>query len=268
MLAVMRPGPFENAVWYLNIAAALVLLARMHFQQLTGIYRLLVAYIVVDLIGDLAMLSATLAGSDEWVAFTYYGGQGIKVVLAAFVAMELFRLALIEHPALGRFGQKVIGYFFGFGVVLGALNVWFGTRYQGSEITGVFTGFERSMDLAVMVAMLLMIAFLLWYPVRMRRNVALCIGGFVLYSFQRWALLLSEALSPPLLRMLSTIMLCLSFGLFVFWTVTLRRSGEEITTVTGHRWNPASAAHLSDKLDQINARMKTIDQSKSSTIID
>ena len=266
MSAGMRPGSFENAVSYLNIAAALCLIARMLFQRLARVYRLLFLYFVVDVCGDLAMLAAGLAGSDKWNAFAYYGGQAVKVVLAAFVAMELFRLALAEHPALGRFGQRVIGYFFAAGFLLAMVNVWFGFHYQGSEITGIFTAFERSMDLAVMVALLLITGFLVWYPVRMRRNVALCIGGFVLYSFERWAFLLIEALRPPVLREVSTIMLCLSLGIFVFWTIALNRAGEKVTTVTGHRWDGPSAAHLAEQLDQINAHMKTIDGNKREII--
>jgi len=267
MLFGMRPGSFENAVYYLNIAAAICLIFRMYSQRLAGAYRLLLLYLIVDVCGDLAMLAATLAGSDKWDAFAYYWGQAAKVVLAAFVAMELFRLALAEHPALGRFGQRVIGYFFGTGFLVAAVNVWFGFRYQGSEITGIFTAFERSMDMAVMVALLLMVAFLLWYPVRMRRNVALCIGGFVLYSFERWALLLIEALNPPSLREVSTVMLCLSLALFVFWTLGLNRAGERVSTVTGHRWSAASAANLAAKLNHINAHMKAL-EGDSKAIID
>lgn len=267
MLAV-RPGLSENLLWYLNIAGAMGLLARMFIHRLSRVYRLLTVYLLADVCGDLAMLAATLARSDEAVAFTYYGAQAVKVVLGAFVAMELFRLALAEHPALGRFGQRVIGYFFACGFVLGALNVWFGTRYEGSQITGVFTAFERSMDLAVMVALLLMTVFLLWYPVRMRRNVALCIAGFVLYSFERWALLLAEALKASDLRAISTAMLSLSLSVLVFWIAALRRSGEKMTTVTGHRWDAASAVQLSEKLDRINTRMKALDEGNKPAIID
>ena len=262
-IIAMRPGAFENFIWYLNIAAGIGLIARMYFERLTGAYPALLAYLATNTCGDMATLSVTLAGRYKWAAFSYYGAQGAKVVVAAFVAMELFRLALAEHPALARFGQKAIGYFFGAGFLLGALNVWFGARYQGSRSTGVFIAFERSMDLMVMVALLLMAGFLLWYPVRMRRNAALCIAGFVLYSFQRWAGLLMEALWPPMLRGISTGMLCLSLVLLIFWSLALRREGERVNAVTGLHWDPSSAAHLTSQLERINARLKSLEHDKA-----
>jgi hypothetical protein len=43
----MHPGPFENCVWYLNLAAVGALLARLYFQRLARIYRLLFLYLVM-----------------------------------------------------------------------------------------------------------------------------------------------------------------------------------------------------------------------------
>lgn len=89
--------------------------------------------------------------------------------MATFVAMELFRLALVQPRALARFERNMVGYFFAVAAGLAALNVLFGaaaTKYLLR--VGRCLAFERSMDLAVTVVLLLMSAFLLWFPVRTR----------------------------------------------------------------------------------------------------
>ncbi len=176
------------------------------------------------------------------------------MIVAIFVAMELFRVALVQQPVLARFGRNMVGYFFGVAAALAALNALFGVAAaKHRSWVGPLLAFERSMDLAVMVVLLLMSAFLLWFPVRTRRNAAICVAGSVVYSFQRWTGLLSADLWPAYTRQFSTAMLWVSLAILAAWIVLLRRDGETTTVETGHRWNPVEADRLRFQLDAINA---------------
>jgi hypothetical protein len=149
-----------------------------------------------------------------------------------------------------------VGYFFAVAAGLAVLNVLFGAdaaKYH--SWLGRSFAFERSMDLVDLAVLVLMSAFLLWFPVRTRRNTAICIGGFMVYSFQRWTGLLLADLWPAYTRQFSTAMLCVSLAVLAAWIVRLRRSGETVTVQTGHGWNPAEADRLRLQLDAINARL-------------
>lgn len=257
----LRAGSVETLFVYLNLAGAVALLLRLYFGRIAAAYRMIFVYLLVDAAGTGASLIADAAGSDKWNALSYIGTESVKIVLAALVAMELFGLALRQHPALGRAGRRVIGYFFIGASVLAVLNISLGDRYaNGNPIMGPFAALERTLDLLVLLVLVLMTGFLLYFPVRMPRNVAIWLVGFTIYTFQRWVALLMVDLWPDSLRSSSTAALCVSLAALITGAILLGPEGEKVTTIPGHHWNPAEAAHLTAQLTEMNARLKRIEE--------
>jgi hypothetical protein len=256
-LKAMHISSLETWLTYLNIAASAVLIARLYGERLARIYRVLVLYLAADLLEG--VLTLVFASSNRARLFIYIGGQAVKVTIAVFVAMELFRLALVQQPALARWGKQAIGYFCAAAAaVVAVFYLLVGTTARVATfqfVVGWFLKFESGMDFAVLIILVLMSIFLIWFPVRARRNTALCIAGFVVYSFQRWTGLLLIWLWPVYRTQSDTAMLFLSLACFTAWVVLLSRQGENSTVVTGHRWNPLEAARLTGQLDAINARL-------------
>jgi hypothetical protein len=114
---------------------------------------------------------------------------------------------------------------------------------------------EGAVDSMVLVFLLAAILFLLWFPVVVHRNVAVCIGGFVFYWFQRWAGLLLMNRYPNDFAVISVATVILSLACLLFWIAAIRPEGETVTTVTGHRWNPDETNRLLAQLDAINSRL-------------
>jgi hypothetical protein len=251
----MLPGALEQWVWYLNILVTALLLGRLFTQGLAYEYRALTLYLAADILQQVPRLF--LAASPWWSAMDYFAGQAVKVVLAIFVVLELYQLALENQPALARFGRRTVWYLVGTATAVSAVGLLLDLprRRESQPILLDFLRFERSLDLMALVLLAAIIVFLLWFPVRVRRNVALYIGGFVIYTFQRWAGLLVTNLWPALLRPMSTIMLCVSFACLAIWLVLLRREDDRSTTVIGHRWSEAEADRLVGQLNAINARL-------------
>lgn len=245
----------ERVFWYLNIAAAAVLLVRLYTQGLAGIYRILLVYLATDVAEQ--VLELIFISDPNGVGWIYVTGQALKSVLAVFVVLNLYRQALDRQPALARFGQQMMGYFFGISALFSALGALLDTAavYGAYRRLRMFLLFERSMDLVVLGLLACFSALLLWFPVRVRRNVALYIGGFVIYSFGRWAGLLATNLWPQFRTSLSVAMLAVSFACLTSWLILLRAEGESVTTVTGHRWNVEASQRLMGQLDAINARL-------------
>lgn len=251
----MHLGDAELALWYLNIGAATLMLLRLYREHLAAIYSAVFAYLLTDTIQQ--ALGLALLHNQTWYGWVYIAGQALKVALGIGVVLQLYRLALVQQPALARFGRRMLGYFFGFAVIISAiaLSLDEGIRKDSHPILRGFLRFERTVDLVTLVVLLLVSCFLLWFPVRVRRNVALCIGGFAIYSFVRWAGLLLVNLWPTSTRELSLAMLAATCVCLVTWLVTLRRAGEAHMTQTGHRWNAAEAERLTLQLDAINSRL-------------
>jgi hypothetical protein len=245
----------ERWMWYLNTAAAVVLLAHLLVQRLASIYPALFAYLLADSLEQVIQMAVVRrAVVYGWV---YGAGQTVKVLLAMWVVVQLYRLALVQQPGLAQFGRRTLGYLFSAAIVISVLGLFLdaGIRNSPHPILRGFLRFERTVDLVTLVALMLVSGFLLWFPVRARRNVALCIGGFVIYNFVRWSGLLVVTLQPAINHKLGPWILAGSLACLVGWIITLRISGEFETTVTGHRWNAVEAERLSLELDAINSRL-------------
>jgi hypothetical protein len=96
-----------------------------------------------------------------------------------------------------------------------------------------FLRLERSVDLVNFAVLILVAGFLLWFPVRARRNVAVWLGGFLLYSFSRWAGLLLNNRFRQLTHELNVAMLAASLACWIGWSLMLNREGENEIVVTG-----------------------------------
>ena len=246
----------ETAMWYINMAAAAVLFARLYAQGLVRAYPFLFAYLFVDTLEQIVALA--FAKNRHIYTEIYFVGQAVKVGLAIFVILELYELALAQQPALARFGRRMLGYVFSIAVAFGLVNLLLefdGADPERGALLVRFLRMERSMDLVTFVVLILIAGFLLWFPVRARRNVAVWLGGFLLYSFSRWAGLLLNNRFRQLTHELNVAMLAVSLGCVIGWTVMLKRAGEKEVVVTGHAWDRDQAERLTVQLDAINSRL-------------
>ena len=218
----------EQAMWYLNMAAAAVLFARLYAQGLVRAYPFLFAYLFADTLEQIVALA--FAQNRQIYAETYFVGQTVKVGLAIFVILELYELALAQQPALARLGRRMLGYLFLIVVAFGLINLLLafdrGDQERGALLVG-FLRMERSVDLVTFVVLILVAGFLLWFPVRTRRNVAVWLGGFLLYSFSRWAGLLLNNRFGQRTHELNVAMLAVSLGCLIGWSLMLTREGEK-----------------------------------------
>lgn len=246
----------EQAMWYINMAAAVVLFAQLCAQRLVKAYPFLFAYLIADALEQI--FASAFAERRHIYTEIYFVGQTVKVALAIFVVLELYELALAQQPALARFGRRMLGYLFSIAVAFGLVNLLLefegADRKRGALLVS-FLRVERSVDLVAFIVLILIAGFLLWFPVRARRNVAVWLGGFLLYSFSRWTGLLLTNRFPQLTHELSVAMLAASLACVIGWSLLLKRAGEKEIVVTGHAWDRAQAERLSVQLDAINSRL-------------
>ena len=257
----MRLSLAEQTIWYLNIAAALFLLFRLYSYRLISLYPALFTYFLVDAVEQAAEL---MFGRRRHVyGEIYFVGQSLKLAIAMLVVLELYQLALAKQPALARFGARTLGYVFAVAVVVGVANFFVstGTSTDRNKYPIEFLRLESTVDLVTLVVLAIITAFLLWFPVRSSRNVALCLAGFVIYSLQRYAGLLVTSYWPLRTHTFSIVMLCASFLCLILWAVAVTSRGQVETVVTGHRWNPAEAERLTIQLDAINAWLLRVGRS-------
>jgi hypothetical protein len=257
-----------KALWYLNIAGSVVLFVRLYFQRLAGIYPFLIAYLLAQSLEQILELVYAGPRHLNMYARIYFAGQGVKVLLAILVVLELFYRALSQKQALAKFGRRMLGYLFLLAVGIGLVNLLLdaGAASGAYPILTRFLTLERSVDLVAFVLLIVMSGFLLWFPVRAHRNAVYWFAGFMIYSFFRWTGLLLTNLWPPkewplFNQNLNVVMLTVTLVCLAGWTLLLRPEGEKETVVTGHSWNPKEAERLTVQLNAINSRLARLARS-------
>jgi len=238
------------------MAGAAALMVCLWRNGLFRTYRGLFLYLGIDLLHSL--VAAPFRPNQDAFGWIYIGFRTLKIIVAAFVVLEIYQLALAGHPALAAFGRKTVGgVMAAAGVIaVSGLIIDYSAAPARYPILKGFRVFERTMDAWMAVFLLLIACFILWFPVRMKRNVALYIGGFVVWSLARSSMLLFINLMPArVLRSSSVAILLVELLCLLVWLVGLRPRGEELTAVTGHQWNPGAMERLTGQLGSITARL-------------
>jgi hypothetical protein len=101
---------------------------------------------------------------------------------------------------------------------------------------------------------------MLWFPVRMRRNVAVYIAGFAAYFASRWVSLMVINLKPEWVDWANLFSGMVSLICLLYWTLAIRPEGESMESVSGIRWDPAELERLSRQLEAINSRLVRFNQ--------
>jgi hypothetical protein len=251
----------ENLLWYLNIGAGVWLAFRLIQQRLYPIYRFLTLYVLCDVMQQIAGLIVRAVAESKGPAYAdvYVVGQAAKLVLSVFVALELYKRALEAHPAISAFGRRMAGY-----ALLAASLVAIAPlalapprifRSPVATMMQYLRAYERTIDLAILLLLLAMVAFLAWFPVKLARNYAYYLGGFSTFFLARWIGLFALEGLPQYRGVVSIGELAIAFVCIAGMAATMRREGEKETVAPGHAWNPAEMERLARQLEAINSSL-------------
>jgi hypothetical protein len=153
------------------------------------------------------------------------------------------------------------------GYVLGAAGaipvIWIVLDHSNSRhpLLSAFLLFEQTMNATMAIFLIIISIFLVWFPVKMRRNVIVYIGGFIVWSLSRSAavhLVNQWSANKQVSVAINTFEMCIAGGCLLFWLIGFRREGEIRTAVIGHLWNRAEAERLTEQLDAINNNLERL----------
>ncbi len=246
----------ERILFYLNFFAELLLLWRFVHCQLHRTYRSLFWYWVVQAFAAVVLMSVPML--THRYMYTYYGTQTIVLFMAVFVVQDLYRIALLEYPAVVSLERRImIG-----AMAVSAIVALAGIPLDFTILPGHYPAiqrfftFERIMNFVILMLLLLISGFLLWFPIKVRRNIVVYIFGFVLFhAFRSFGVLLTNLEPQEDTRLISTVLLGLTLLCLLIWIVGIRPEGERATATPGYRRDPEAMQRLNRQLDAINATL-------------
>jgi hypothetical protein len=171
----------ENALWYLALLLKALLLYRLWSQNLTSRYRAFTIYLAVHLVRSLLLMP--LRSQRQWYGWAYLFTEPILLVTYVLVVLEIHGHVLESYRGLSVLGRKSVLAACG---VSGAVTVM--THLQLFEFSAEPTLWLRGILLlestvysTLMLFLLALVMFVVWYPVRLRRNLLHYTFGFCLF---------------------------------------------------------------------------------------
>ena len=249
-------GSFSRAIVYLNICAALAVLVRLYLSRLFQIYRRLVLYLAFYAV-EFATTAAIPIHSTMYGNF-YMLSESVNVILSLLVVLELYNLALTGRPALAAASRKIIAYAMVAGALAAGLAATLDSNIRPGQslVMHRFFTVERSLDLILLVFLVLISGFVAWFPVMVRRNVAIYVVGFaVFYVSRMFGLLAANLLPARALTAVSNSLLGCALACLLLWLFGLRREDSGDFAVAAPLRTEASVKRLAGQLDAINAAL-------------
>lgn len=246
------------------VAIALVL--RLLTLRLHRVYRIFCLFLILEVI---------LSGVSLWIHVAHPKGVNYGVVWLSFtpigwilyIAMvyTLLSALLTKLPGILKFSRRVLHLSFLAAVVIGLATAR--PEFLAHEQTvghidrlnrllaAGFVG-ERIFSMVAALALIATLAFILWFPVQMPRNLAVFSVGFIIYFVAKASLLVVYSFWPGLnLSALNVATLFVIAACLLYFLIFINKSGEEAPARIGHSWNTAQQERLIGQLEAMNAAL-------------
>jgi hypothetical protein len=248
----MHQLPIEQRILLLlEIAALLILCVRLFREGLHRIYPYFFLYLVLELLQTLIPFWVPLPSRAYRDLFVL--SQTLIVVFYALVVLELYSVILRNREGIARIARRFIAVTLVLAIL--AATLLLRLERNTATMTGYLFAFERTVMLSLVLSVLLIGAFLVYYPVPLGRNVIVYMAGYAALFLTATTVTLIQNLGYFWDRLLGGVNMGVFVACLIFWLMMLNRQGENQRVVVGHQWNPSDEPRLIAQLDAINATL-------------
>lgn len=248
---------------------SIVLVIRLLWLKLHHVYRIFCAFLIFDLFSSL-ILGVEFAVHNPHLDYriTWIGLRIGYWILSLWIVYGLLHAILAGLPGILRFSRKLLNITFASVVVVSLLTMRLDVAVSGSS--GYLSGFldpvgralritldlDRVISTVALLVLVVILTFILWFPVQMPRNLAVFSIGFVVYFAANTALLLTRGIwSREALFLGNTVLIFIVSACYAYWAIFITPEGENAPVRIGHRWQPAEQDRLMGQLEAINASL-------------
>jgi hypothetical protein len=249
-----------------DVALGIILIARLLMLRLHRVYSVFCLFLIVNWLGSAVFVFRF--SQNRW-QFDYrtvwIGAQVAMWFLYLWIVYSLLQAMLVERlQGILKFSNRLIYLAFIFATAVGVISGNF--EYSPGQMENYHTLVDRIVPIFVVtdrvvssIALLVLVAillFILWFPIEMRRNLAVFSVGFIFYFAALTSLLLLSHFAPWLNRtLLNDVMTMVEICCFTYWIVFITKEGEKVTVSIGHSWNRQQQDLLLERLEAMNASL-------------
>jgi hypothetical protein len=264
-----------NGTQYATEVLALVLIFRLLWlrEARNAVYSIFTAFLAIQLLGALAYFAC-----GRWQQLDYrmvwFTVTAVLAVFSLLLAYSLAKAVLAELPGILRFSRMFLNGVFSLAILIAfstsKSEYWLtparNFQEHSDQLIYVFIVAEKGISLAAVIVLIAILAFILWFPVKMSKNLALFSIGLVVYFASKAAVKLVSIYAPASTgRMLDICLSCSLILCFVYWLVFITAKGRVTDVRLGHGWHKDEQEKLLVQLEALNgALLRSSQQLRSS----
>ena len=235
------------------LAATGVAAIRLYFLRLHTVYRVFFWYLAFRLLQTVALMPFSVRSGTYmklWIL-----SEPVYWLFHILLVLEIYSLVLEKYRGIYTLGRKLLLAALVVSVGIsgaGLLSAWGDARQ--SSLLNIFYLIDRGIDSSLLIFLLVILAFLAWYPVPLSRNIKVhCTNYFVFFLLGSLNALTRAILPKQFREPMNDIVAFGSLACLVAWIVFLSPQGEK--SVVAVRANSAAESQLLEQLRSFNATL-------------
>jgi hypothetical protein len=179
--------------------------------------------------------------------------QALLTFFCVLIVLELYTLVLRDLTGIASASRRYLTICMGL-AILASLVLLLLEKTPGTSVA-TFMVIDRVVVSSLLIFVLLLTAFLVYYPVPINRNLVVYSIGYAVYFMAKAGGLLFVNRNYAWSRQFGILVIAASTVAMLFWLIGLSRQGEEKTLIIGHRWNREDQDKVLERLKAINASL-------------
>lgn len=244
---------------YLGPVLGVAVIIRLLRLRLHRVYQVFCAFLAVEVVaGAVIWMSAALRLQYDYRVI-WFALAPFSWVFTLLTVYALLGAILDQLPGVLSFSQFLLKISFfvagGIGAAVAIQVTRGGPAVHGLWMKAVLfaVGMERAVSLIAVLVLLGIEAFVLWFPVRMARNLFVFSAGLTVYFLLRAVSVLGlGVLSHQQETLLSNITMSALTLCYVYWLATITARGELTEVQIGHSWSSEAQESALRELERMN----------------
>jgi hypothetical protein len=245
----------ERSLWLVGIFLPVVLFGRLFRLKLTHNYRLFLAYLLFDTVRSLVLWFHS--PGSAFFRNLWLSTEPVIWVLYVLVVLELCSLVFKDYRGIHALGKWIIYGSSAISVLVSIITVLPTWRHSTDTVFSVprYLMIERGIDFAIVLLLLLLLAFLVLFPIQLSRNVIIhSILYAIFFMSNSMGILIVNLTGHRLSITVSTCLMGVSALCMIGWLILMSREGEQKIMAIRHPV-PVDESRLVAQLTEINATL-------------
>jgi hypothetical protein len=244
----------NQAFWLLSLTFTGALIVSLAMRKLAGVYRWFFVYLCFQLFQSVLFVPIKVTSDLYW--WVYIATQPVVLVLNILAVLELYSLSLAGHPGIATLSRWAM--LAALAVAVGLSAITLSADLSGPAGQFPILVYERVVERGVLSSLfaflLLITAFLGWFPVGVKRNLVLHAAVFSAYSLATGIVFFVLNVKGTEVNDVASAVLGLIVDFCLLaWLLFLNQRGEKEVVVVRGKWHPEDEERLSEQLDSLNS---------------